>query len=190
MKQRLSPTDWIQAAYRALTTGGPQAIRAESIARALNVSKGSFYWHFKDVPALKQAMLDHWQQVATQDVIDLVESGATDAKARLHLLVRVSTALPDDDYGGGLAEAAIRDWARYDPAAAKAVKQIDSQRLKFVESQFSAFGFNQQQSTQRATILYAALIGLHQLAHHGLSLPPEDLSALLDYLITPQGADW
>ncbi|HGG65918.1 MAG TPA: TetR/AcrR family transcriptional regulator, partial [Rhodobacteraceae bacterium] len=91
MKQRLSPTDWIQAAFRALTAGGPQAIRAEAIARALKVSKGSFYWHFKDVHALKQAMLDHWQQVATQDVIDLVESGAANAKARLQLLVSVST---------------------------------------------------------------------------------------------------
>ena len=189
MKRRLSPTNWIQAAFRALTAGGPQAIRAESIARALNVSKGSFYWHFKDVPALKQAMLDHWQQVATQDVIDLVESGATDAKARLHLLVRVSTALPDDTYGGDLAEAAIRDWARYDPAAAKVVKAIDGQRLDFVETQFRALEFDQQQSLQRATLLYAALIGLHQLAHHGLSNPPDELSALLDYLINPQGAD-
>jgi len=185
MKQRLSPTDWIQAAFRALTTGGPQAIRAEAIARALKVSKGSFYWHFKDVPALKQAMLDHWQQVATQDVIDLVESGATNAKARLHLLVRVSTALPNDAYGGDLAEAAIRDWARYDSAAAKAVKAIDSQRLNFVETQFRTHGFDQQQSKQRATILYAALIGLHQLAHHGLAEPASDLPALLDHLLKP-----
>ena len=185
MKQSLSPTDWIQAAFRALTTGGPQAIRAESIARALKVSKGSFYWHFKDVPALKQAMLDHWQQVATQDVIDLVETGAPDAKARLHLLVRVSTALPDDTYGGDLAEAAIRDWARYDPAAAKVVRVIDGQRLKFVEAQFRALEFDQQQSRQGATILYAALIGLHQLAHHGLSEPAGDLSALLEHLLKP-----
>ncbi len=185
MKQRLSPTDWIQAAFRALTTGGPQAIRAESIARALKVSKGSFYWHFKDVPALKQAMLDHWQQVATQDVIDLVESGASDAKARLQLLMHVSTALPNDAYGGDLAEAAIRDWARYDPDAANAVKTIDGKRLAFVETQFRALGLNPQQSKQRATILYAALIGLHQLSHHGLAEPASDLPALLDHLLKP-----
>ncbi|WP_428542181.1 TetR/AcrR family transcriptional regulator [Profundibacter sp.] len=185
MKHRLSPTDWIQAAFRALTTGGPQAIRAESIARALKVSKGSFYWHFKDVPALKQTMLDHWQQVATQDVIDLVESGASDAKARLQLLMHISTALPNDAYGGDLAEAAIRDWARYDTAAANAVKAIDVQRLKFVETQFCALGFNPQQSKQRATILYAALIGLHQLSHHDLANPASDLPALLDHLLKP-----
>jgi len=118
-------------------------------------------------------------------VIDLVESGASDAKARLQLLVRVSTALPDDTYGGDLAEAAIRDWARYDPAAAKAVKAIDGQRLKFVEAQFRALEFGPQQSRQRATILYAALIGLHQLAHHGLSEPAGDLPALLDHLLKP-----
>ncbi len=185
MKQHLSPTDWIQAAFRALTTGGPQAIRAERIARTLKVSKGSFYWHFKDVPALKQAMLDHWQRVATQDVIDLVEAGTSDARGRLHLLVRVSTTLPDNTYGGDLAEAAIRDWARYDPAAAKAVKAIDGKRLEFVNSQFRALGFDERQSLQRARILYAALIGLHQLAHYDLSEPGNDLAVLLDDLLAP-----
>ena len=185
MKPNLSPTDWIKASFRALTSGGPQAIRAESIARALNVSKGSFYWHFKDVPALKQAMLDHWAKTATQDIIDLVEAEAKDSKSRLHLLVRVSTALPIDQYGGALAEAAIRDWARYDNNAATVLKTIDQQRLTFVKDQFRAHDLSQIQSKQRAAILYAALIGLNQLSHHNLANPFDDLTALLEHLLIP-----
>ncbi|NLH83356.1 MAG: TetR family transcriptional regulator, partial [Phyllobacteriaceae bacterium] len=48
-RSTLSAEDWIKAAFRALSVGGVQAIRAEAIARDLNVSKGAFYWHFKDV---------------------------------------------------------------------------------------------------------------------------------------------
>ncbi|WP_163317770.1 TetR family transcriptional regulator, partial [Enterobacter hormaechei] len=46
-RKTLSAEDWISAAFRALSQGGAQAIRAEAIARDLKVSKGSFYWHFR-----------------------------------------------------------------------------------------------------------------------------------------------
>ncbi len=183
MKPRLTPDDWIKASFAALTAGGPQAIRAEPIARALKVSKGSFYWHFADVPALKQAMLDHWGKIATQDIIDLVEAKASSAKDRLRLLVQISTASSNDEYGGALAEAAIRDWARYDENAAKTLKSIDRKRLAFVESQFRSHGTPKAQCRQNANILYAALIGLAHLSHHGLATPSDDLPALLDRLL-------
>ncbi len=183
MKPRLTPDDWIKASFAALTAGGPQAIRAEPIARTLKVSKGSFYWHFADVPALKQAMLDHWCKLATQDIIDLVEAKASTAKDRLRLLVRISTSASNDEYGGALAEAAIRDWARYDENAAKTLKSIDQKRLAFVEIQFSAHGTPKAQCRQNANILYATLIGLANLSHHGFATPSDDLPALLNRLL-------
>lgn len=183
MKSRLTPDDWIKASFRALTLGGPQAIRAESIARALKVSKGSFYWHFADVPALKQAMLDHWQKLATQDIIDMVEAGANDAPSRLRLLVQISTASHPDPYGGVQAEAAIRDWARYDANAAKALRSVDQKRLEFVQTLFRAHGTPPTDCKSHANILYAALIGLNHLSHHGLSTPAVDLEALLELLL-------
>ncbi len=183
MKPRLTPDDWIKASFAALTAGGPQAIRAEPIARTLKVSKGSFYWHFADVPALKQAMLDHWGKTATQDIIDLVEAKASSAKDRLRLLVQISTSSSNDEYGGALAEATIRDWARYDENAAKALKAVDQQRLAFVETQFRAHGIPKAQCRQNANILYAALIGLAHLSHHGFATPSDDLPALLNRLL-------
>ena len=183
MKPRLTPTDWIKASFVALTAGGPQAIRAESIARALKVSKGSFYWHFTDVPALKLAMLNHWEQAATKDIIDLVNLKATTAKDRLRLLVEVSTAPTDNDYGGQMAEAAIRDWARYDEHAAAALISVDQQRLDFVQAQFQAYGTPAAQCKQNASILYAALIGLNHLSHRGFASSSRDLGVLLDHLL-------
>lgn len=183
MKPQLTPTDWIKASFVALTVGGPQAIRAESIARKLKVSKGSFYWHFADVPALKLAMLDHWEKTATKNIIDLVNLSASSAKDRLRVLVQLSTSSTDDEYGGLMAEAAIRDWARYDETASTALKSVDQQRLKFVQDQFHAFGTPKAQCKQNANILYAALIGLNHLAYHGYASASDDLDALLDHML-------
>jgi len=183
MKPQLTPTDWIKASFTALTAGGPQAIRAEAIARSLKVSKGSFYWHFADVPALKTAMLEHWAKTATQDIIDLVNLKATTAGERLRYLVQVSTSAVDNEYGGLMAEAAIRDWARYDQSVADTLKSVDQKRLDFVTTQFLAHGTPKAQCKQNANILYAALIGLNHLAHHGLAASFEDLTALLDHLL-------
>ena len=55
-KLRLGPEDWVMAGFRALAADGPQAVRAETLARGLGATKGSFYWHFKDLAALHQAM--------------------------------------------------------------------------------------------------------------------------------------
>ena len=183
MNKSLTPEDWITASFRALTKGGPQAIRAEAIARSLKVSKGSFYWHFADVPALKTAMLAHWSQVATNDIIEMLNIDAKNAAERLRLLVQVSTASNASKYGGLLAEAAIRDWARYDNAASQALNSVDKRRIEFVKTQFASHGMTDTQSSQCANILYAALIGLEHLSHQGLAKHNQDLAALLDILL-------
>ncbi len=182
-KSRLSPEDWIAAGFRALTRGGPQAIRAEAIARDLAVSKGSFYWHFTDVPALKQSMLDHWTNIATKQIITTVEYSRMEAAEQLRLLVRIATSDKNEPYGGNLVEAAIRDWARYDPNAAETVKNVNKQRLAFLTKLFGQNGASHDRSVQLANLLYAALIGLEQLDHHGMAEAQTDLPALLEILL-------
>ena len=60
-KSRLSPDKWLTAGFEALVASGPSALAAEPLARALGTTKGSFYWHFKDVPAFQDALLAAWQ---------------------------------------------------------------------------------------------------------------------------------
>ena len=182
-KSSLGKTDWIKAGFRALTQGGPQAVKAERIARDLNVSKGSFYWHFKDVPALKTAMLDHWMAAATQEIINAVDNSALPPQDQLRMLVQISTSELDADYGGPLTEAAIRDWARYDPLAAKALIDVDQKRLAYVEMLFTQAKIAPLQAKSNAGILYGALIGLQQLAHHQLVNQQDDLMILLEHLL-------
>src|SRR5215204_3129356 len=77
---------WIDAALRAVSSGGPDAVRVESLAAALGVSKGGFYWHFKNRQALLDEMLDTWERAVVEDVIERVESQPADPRAKLQQL--------------------------------------------------------------------------------------------------------
>ena len=66
---RLSREDWVSAAAERLRERGARTVSVEAIARALGVSKGSFYWHFKDRSALIEALLEGWEKLATTAII-------------------------------------------------------------------------------------------------------------------------
>jgi AcrR family transcriptional regulator len=180
---KLTAELWIEAAFRALTAGGPQAIKAEAIARDLQVSKGSFYWHFVDVPDLKRQMLLLWQQKATANIIAMLENNADPAADRLRSLVEFATSGDDVRYGGVLAETAIRNWAQYDAAACATVEAVDLQRLKFLDSQFAQCGAEAGQIRTNSAILYGALLGIGSLSHSGFADLKHDLHCLLEKLL-------
>ncbi len=77
---------WVDAALKALAAGGPDAVRVEALAVSLGVSKGGFYWHFKDRQALLEELLDTWEKAVVEDVIARVESQPADPRAKLQQL--------------------------------------------------------------------------------------------------------
>src|SRR3712207_4606049 len=101
------PSRWIEEGLRALAVGGPDAVRVEALARELGVTKGGFYNHFEDRPALLGEMLEAWERVAVDDVIDRVEAEGGDARARLARLF----ALVSSTGKAVKVELAIRNWA-------------------------------------------------------------------------------
>ncbi len=185
-KTSLSRVDWILAAFRALTRGGPAALKAEPLARELGVSKGSFYWHFKDVAALKSAMIDHWRLAATAEIIAEITRTEQAPKAALSRLLALSVTPRDAPFGGPATEAAIRDWARYEGFVARAIEEVDAERLRFVTGLLAQYGLPAGESAQKARLLYGALIGLEALSLSGFDHVQDDLQALLAALLPPR----
>lgn len=161
-ESKLSKIDWIKAGYRALCNGGIGAIRIEPIAREIKTTKGSFYWHFKDLAALKMAMLEFYKQKGTQDIIDAANMRATPHDA-LMFVVKSALNPPEDDVGSIMAEAAIREWARFDEFAKKNINEIDEMRINFLFENILALGYNNADAKARAQILYAAYLGFIHL---------------------------
>jgi AcrR family transcriptional regulator len=49
MNSRLTVDDWVQAGFAILAEEGIKALKIDRLCRRLDVTKGSFYWHFTDI---------------------------------------------------------------------------------------------------------------------------------------------
>jgi len=153
MSERLSDRQWIDAGLRALAREGIDAVRVERLAVDLSVTKGSFYWHFKDRGALLAALLQAWRQRATGAIIDEVEARGGSALERLRTLCLITYQ------ADARLERAVRDWAAKDLAANSALKEIDDRRLAYLRALFTELGFSPAEAKARARLSYDACLG-------------------------------
>jgi AcrR family transcriptional regulator len=155
MGDQLSAQDWLDQGLKALAKSGFTALKAEPLAKAMGVSRGSFYWHFADISAFHAAILKHWREIAAEAIIAGVEAASADEKPLAVLLRRV--------FGERLTlENAVRTWATVDPAARAAVQAIDRRRLGYIEGLMTKSGLPAHTARARAQILYWAFLGFAQ----------------------------
>jgi len=153
---RLDAQAWIAAAFDALADGGIDAVRVEPLAKALAITKGSFYWHFADRRALIDAMLTAW----AEGRIAAIREQAADrgeAEAVLHELAGLYTR--HANLKGLAIELGIRAAARTDARAAKAVREVDDERLRHVARLFAGLGWPNGDARTRAVLFYSYLFG-------------------------------
>src|SRR5688500_8212207 len=105
---------WIDEGLRVFAAGGPDAVRIESLAKVLGVTKGGFYGYFDDRRALLEEMLDAWERAVTDEVIERVESEGGDARAKLQRLFALRSSRDTRTRELLRADLAIRDWSRRD----------------------------------------------------------------------------
>ena len=155
---------WIDEGLRALAAGGPDAVRIEPLAQALGVTRGGFYWQFEDRGALLEEMLETWERVSVDEVIERVEGEGADAKARLRRLFALASS---GDRLLGI-DLAVRDWSRREPAVAERLRRVDNRRMDYLRSQFRAFCPDEDEVEVRAMLALSVWIGNHFIAaDHG-----------------------
>ena len=163
-KVRTPREDWVQAALRALASGGPDAVRVEALAKDLGVSKGGFYWQFEDREALLKEALATWEKTGTEDIIAAVEGSGEDPRDKLRLLFEMSPTAR----GLFAVELALRDWSRRDRAVARRLRRVDNRRLSYLRELFGEFCADVEEVEARAMLAYSLFIGSYFIAaEHG-----------------------
>jgi AcrR family transcriptional regulator len=175
-----TPRDaWIEVALKALGEGGLEAVRVEVLAASLGVSKGGFYWHFKDRQALLEEMLDSWEKAVVEDVIASIEGMPADPRAKLQQLFELA---PSVDFA---VEMALRDWARRDGDVAERVRRIDSRRMEYLRSLFGQFCADEDDVEARSMLAFSLFIGSYFIAvEHGDKSRAEVLQFAIDRLLS------
>jgi AcrR family transcriptional regulator len=175
---RLTPDDWTQAALAAIAQKGTANVSVERIARELGATKGSFYWHFKDRPALIAAALDHWEREYTDRIIERL-AGVDDPRARFRGLLQSAFV----DHPGVLIDANLLA-AADDPVVGAALERVARKRLTFVEQIFAQTGA--ADAADRALLAFSAYVGLAQLRRTAAALTPhgKKTKGYIDHTVT------
>lgn len=179
----LSSQDWLVAAVAALAEGGVEAVKVEPLAKKLGVSKGSFYWHFKDRAQLLAAILDFWAADFTQQLIDNAAGLATPKERLRHLAGQalIKTALGIDS---ARAEAAMQAWAATDPHVGARLSTIDAARVGYLETELLDSGLTVSKARTGAKVLYLTLLGLYTARGYNQDLADDDAYlALVDMIL-------
>ena len=166
---RLGPEDWIAAALEALAESGAAAVRVDPLAKRLGVTRGSFYWHFKDRRALLDVLPAAWRDQQTDGVIAQAEALGAPPGETLRELLKL--CFQDD----GRLEKAFRAWAATDPATAALVATVDARRIGYLARLLRGMGFGKPVAEARARIAYLAWLG-----HYALAAAPAGKAAARD----------
>jgi AcrR family transcriptional regulator len=145
---------WVRAGLALLSENGVDGVRVETLARRLGVTKGGFYWAFKDRAALLEAMLAEWRMRATLALIARLEKESDPPLERLRRLLRIPIVGPRAESGAG-TELSVRVWGRRDPRALAALNEVDQLRLRYLEHLLIACGITEVEAPARAIVAYS-----------------------------------
>ncbi len=152
--KRLTRQDWLRCALQVLPERGVAGLKIVHLAKHLGATSGSFYWHFKDLKDLLDALLEYWEQELTDAIVNAARSYDGPPEQRIwNLMMQVleqDAAAPDH---------AISVWARSDPEVADVYQRTLQKRFDFARWMFEEAGFEDWQASTRGRLMVAYLMG-------------------------------
>lgn len=160
---RLRPEDWLDAAQRRLVNGGIDAVKIGPLAEDLKVTRGSFYWHFRDRNHLLETLLSQWRG-QSHEMFDRLVGG--DAASGMEEFVRLVHLWIDESEFDPALESAMRDWARTSDDVSAVVKAVDEERIAYIKRIFLDFGYGEDEAFIRARITYFHQVGYYTIGYN------------------------
>jgi len=181
-KTPLTPETWIDAATEVLVDRGIDHVRVDILAGELKVTRGSFYWHFRDREDLLRRVLKAWGERATEQLTARLARAGTDAQAQLRDVISLPFRGRSAARGARI-ELAIRAWARRDEMARKTVDEADASRIAYHEEIFATLGFEAGESRSRAFLLYSYEVAESLLHRQGTPAQREERRGFVERLL-------
>ncbi|WFB05969.1 TetR/AcrR family transcriptional regulator [Streptomyces sp. LX-29] len=166
-----SKRDWLQTGLGVLAQDGARALTIERLCAELDLTKGSFYHHFKGIAGFKADLLAHFEAEHTSQFIAGAESAGAPAPRRIRRLLDL--VLDDKDDSDGL-EIAIRAWALQDAEVRALQERVDRLRVDYLRTLWRELGGPEADVEPMARLLYLILVGAQQV------VPPLSVPELRD----------
>jgi AcrR family transcriptional regulator len=76
--------DWVQEGFRVLAEDSVKALTLGRLCSRLGVTKGSFYWHFSDMKAYREALIGSWAADRDSHIQGVLRCSAVTVPARVN----------------------------------------------------------------------------------------------------------
>jgi len=153
---RTSRETWLNEALILLFKSGIDSVRIDTLCTRLNMTKGSFYHHFKNRQLFLEAVLTYWEDKYTAKYIEYAEEGDTPTE-KLDRLNHIALSTKNDP------EIHIRTWALTDQMAKETVSRVDQRRIDYLVELYTSLGLEQSEALIIARTIYSVLIGAQYL---------------------------
>lgn len=173
-KDRLSKEEWLEHSLHTLATQGFTALKADKLAKSLGVSRGSFYWHFKDLKDFHTQVLETLKTLMVDVTIAALEGAELSPKAKLEKLVTIAVS------GDPSLSLAARAWGFNVPDVQPYVEEVDKVCLAYVVSLLEEMGFEKEVAKVKGRIIYAGYIGNTML---GVTITKKQEKLLIEDLL-------
>ena len=178
--RRFSRDQWLVQALELLARNGSAALSLNNLINQFQVTKGSFYWHFKNQADFQSALIDHWHKTHTlvvSNAIDGVEGGPETQ------LISLMTMVISERHV--LFDSAVTALTILNPDLKPKVQASYNFRVEYVRKRFAAMGFRGKDLTAR-TRMFVAFMTSEPIVNAGLTVKqrvaqiPVNLSLLTD----------
>lgn len=155
----LSTEDWIREARAMLVAEGIGALKIDRLARACNVTRGGFYWRFKNREDLLDRLLEHWQQTNCAAFLASLEPDLPPPQRYL----RLARLWIDEREFDPKFDGAVRAWAAVSDKVKRLVCAADDQRVAALARLFRDAGNDELEAFIRARVAYFQQVGYYAL---------------------------
>ena len=149
----LTREDWITGAWEMLGDAGLDGVRVEPLARRLGVTKGSFYWHFRDRQELLDVLLDLWFSIWDDQMSPDIDG---DGNAEERIWALFESVIRRTTRGQTVS---LRLLSHKDPEIARRIDERDAQRLAFLMQRLEEIGFSREEARVRGQVYQAIMTG-------------------------------
>ena len=127
---------WLQMSLEIISGQEFGHFVIDNIVKLMRVTKGSFYWHFKDRNDFLEHLVTYWDENFTRNVMQHIAAMQGDAGKRLLELTMYVTRKRLARY-----DAAILSLAHNEPHVSNQIAVVFESRIEFVASLIAEMGY-------------------------------------------------
>ena len=178
--RRLTRDQWLSQALVVLARSGSAALSLNTLIKQFDVTKGSFYWHFKNQADFQSALIDYWHEMHTLIVaktIDEVEGGP---EVQLASLMKMVISEEHSLFDGAITALTMQN-----PDLKPKVQASYDFRISYIRKHISAMGYRGKDLSTR-TRMFVAFMTSESIVNAGLSVKqriaqiPANLALLIE----------